>query len=118
MQKYVIVDYQNFRPMTEAFERLGYRVLASKKHMTREQFAKARTDAASISGELSEDDLTLVAGGVMGSMAPSVSSSMILGRSISGATGTSFQTLTHAACDCCAWKGGISAGSWSSNPGF
>src|SRR6266513_4684168 len=26
MQKYVIVDYQDFTPMTEAFQRLGYRV--------------------------------------------------------------------------------------------
>ena len=39
MQKYVIVDYQNFAPISEAFERLGYRVLGSNKQITPEQLA-------------------------------------------------------------------------------
>jgi spore maturation protein CgeB len=34
MRKYVIVDYQDFFPITEAFERLGYRVLRSASQIT------------------------------------------------------------------------------------
>jgi len=34
MQKCVIVDYRNFTPISEAFERLGYRVFSSPDEMT------------------------------------------------------------------------------------
>ena len=87
------------------------------KQMTREQFTKARIDATSITGELSESDLSTVTGGIIAVAPQRVSTNMILGRSISGATGASFSTLTGAGCDCCAWKGGISAGGMASNPG-
>ncbi|MBL8414965.1 MAG: hypothetical protein JNM42_11055 [Propionivibrio sp.] len=86
------------------------------KQMNREQFTKARIDAASITGELSEADLSTVTGGIIAIAPQKVSTNMILGRSISYATGNSFSTLTAAGCECCAWKGSISAGGMVSNP--
>src|SRR5258708_16917969 len=39
MQKTVIVDYQDFFPMTEAFERLGYRVIRSAAQVSDRELA-------------------------------------------------------------------------------
>ena len=36
----VIVDYQDFTPIAEAFERLGYRVFRSKEELTAEELAE------------------------------------------------------------------------------
>jgi len=87
------------------------------KQMTREQFTKARIDASGITGELSEADLSEVTGGIIAVTTQKVSTNMILGRSISCATGNSFNTLAAAGCECCAWKGAINAGGMVSNPG-
>ena len=86
------------------------------KQMNREQFTKARIDAASITGELSEADLSTVTGGIIAIAPQKVSTNMIHGRSISYATGNSFSTLTVVGCECCVWKGSISAGGMVSNP--
>jgi len=77
------------------------------KQMSRQQFETARHDAAkrSGSGELSDEALAGVAGGgVFGTAA-----AMILGRSVTAATGgSSFKPTAN--CDCCGWKGKIDMG--------
>lgn len=40
MPRSVIVDYQDFTPIAEAFERLGYRVFRSKEELTAEELAE------------------------------------------------------------------------------
>jgi hypothetical protein len=82
------------------------------EQMDRSGFDTARQDAANESSELSDDDLANVAGGA-GTTSFStlgVATDMLVGRCIIKATGGSYANLTNAACDCCAWKGGISAG--------
>jgi hypothetical protein len=86
------------------------------KQMNREQFQVARRDAEEeakrlLSKEISDRDLAAVVGG-SGTMAlqMSTTANMIVGRSVLGATGTSYHKLTTSACDCCAWKGGITMG--------
>jgi hypothetical protein len=80
------------------------------RQMNREQFDKARHDAEknanrAKSGELSNKELEGVAGGAGLAVQVQVTATdMIVGRSILGATGASYATLTNAACDCCAWK--------------
>ena len=77
------------------------------KQMNRQQFETARHDAAkrSASGELTDEALAGVAGGAgFGTAA-----SMILGRSVTAATGGS-SPRAGAGCDCCGWKGKIDMG--------
>ncbi len=77
------------------------------KQMNRQQFETARRDAAkrSASGELTDEDLESVAGGVGLGMA----GSMVLGRSIAAAGGGS-SPMAGAACECCPWKGKVNMG--------
>jgi hypothetical protein len=77
------------------------------KQMNRQQFESARHDAAtrSGSGELTDEALASVSGGAGFGMA----AKMILGRSITAATGGS-APLAGADCGCCGWKGSINMG--------
>ena len=84
------------------------------KQMNREQFQVARKDASekTTSRELSETELAGVAGGVLSySSLLGTTTDMIIGRSITSATGGSYASLTSASCDCCKWKGGVSCSS-------
>ena len=83
------------------------------KQMNRDQFEQAMADAAAFSGELSDNELESVVGGAAYSSV-GVSTNMIVGRSIMSATGSSYQKLASAACDCCGWKGGISGSAMTS----
>ncbi len=93
------------------------------KQMNREQFQIARRDAEAegkrlLSKDLSDQDLGAVVGGSGQLMALNANTAahMIIGRSVLGATGTAYNKLTTAACDCCAWKGGITMGAAVSFP--
>lgn len=82
------------------------------KQMSREQFETARRDAQAQAGEeLTEADLASVVGGATGLSAgvAGICTSMIVGRSLIGATGGSYAKVA-AGCDCCAWKGGSIGG--------
>jgi hypothetical protein len=89
------------------------------EQMDRAMFDTAQQDAASQTSELTDEDLDEVAGGTAYSSISTlgVATNMIVGRSIMCATGKSYSSLTNAACDCCAWKGGISAGGMVTLPG-
>jgi hypothetical protein len=81
------------------------------EQMNRKQFETARQDAAKrvgVESELSDHDLATVVGGSTTSTVTGTTTDMIVGRSISSATG-SYPSVS-ADCGCCAWKGGISAG--------
>ncbi len=83
------------------------------KQMSRQQFETARQDAArrGATGELTEDALAGVAGGAGFSGGTlGTATRMILGRSVTAATGGSFSHLAGAGCECCAWKGKINMG--------
>jgi len=93
------------------------------KQMNRDQFHTARRDAEAeakrlLSKELGDKELGAVVGGSSQLLALNASTAahMIIGRSVLGATGTAYSKLTTAACDCCAWKGGITMGSMVSLP--
>jgi hypothetical protein len=90
------------------------------KQMTRAQFETARRDARAqaAGGELTEADLESVIGGTLGLSAGALGTctSMIVGRSLIGATGGSYAKAA-AGCDCCAWKGGMIGGATVSLPG-
>jgi len=81
------------------------------RQMTRERFESAARDAsaqASATGELSDADLGAVVGGAMSlSTSRVVTADMVIGRSITSATGGSLGGVVNAGCDCCKWKGGI-----------
>lgn len=83
------------------------------KQMNRAQFETARKDAAKRAGggELTDMELAGVAGGRgFSSPALGTAANMILGRSITGASGGSPSHLAGAGCDCCGWKGSINMG--------
>jgi hypothetical protein len=81
------------------------------KHMNQERFDIARADATtrSKSGELSDQDLSGVAGGTTLSLT-STTTDMIIGRSLTSATGGSYSNLSAASCGCCGWSGSIGTG--------
>jgi hypothetical protein len=94
-----------------------YRLSATEKlvvkQMNREQFVTARKDAAKRAGggELTDKDLADVAGGRgFSSPALGTAANMILGRSITRASGGPLSHLAGAGCDCCGWKGSINMG--------
>lgn len=83
------------------------------KQMNREQFVTAREDAAkrASAGQLTDQDLEGVAGGRgFSSPALGTAANMILGRSITRASGGPLSHLAGAGCDCCGWKGSINMG--------
>lgn len=83
------------------------------KQMSREQFVTARKDAAKRAGRggLTDQDLEGVAGGRrFSSPMLGTAANMILGRSITRASGGPLSHLAGAACDCCGWKGSINMG--------
>ena len=83
------------------------------RQMTRQQFETARQDAArrAATGELDDAALGSVAGGTAFSAgALGTAAKMILGRSVTAATGGSWSHLAGAGCECCAWKGKINMG--------
>jgi hypothetical protein len=92
--------------------------IAVVKQMGREQFDTARADAKAKEAdqELSDDDLEAVAGGRGSFSIGGRASSMIVGRSILGASGKSYKNLTNAGCGCCPWAGNANLGSTHSLP--
>jgi hypothetical protein len=94
------------------------------QQMNRQQFDKARHDAGenakrAKTGELSNKELEGVAGGgALAIQVQATATDMIVGRSILGATGASYASLTNAACDCCPWKPTIVSAGPSMAPKF
>lgn len=88
------------------------------KQMSREQFDAARTDAKAQEGdrELPDEALESVAGGRGSLSLGGRATSMIIGRSILGASGQSYKNLTNAGCGCCPWAGNANLGGANSLP--
>lgn len=81
------------------------------RSMSPELFEQARKDAAKATAteELTEGDLAGVVGGAT-TTTLSTTTSMIIGRSLTTATGGTYTNLSAAACGCCGWAGSISTG--------